>query len=302
MITVLTGDNSFEVQRALDALLSSYDGAVEKVDGESLTLAQLPDLVMGATLFSSKRFIVLKNLSQNKTLWSVFSEWLDKVSDDIHVVLVDASLDKRTKTYKALQKNAAVHEYKAWTERDAMAAEKWASDEAKKRGFALGRPEARLLVARVGVDQWALDQALSKLSVLDVVSTTEIESFIDATPTENVFLLFESALKGDSVRISEMIRTLSLTEDPYRVFGLLSGQAFQLAALALGDKTHADIAKDIGAHPFALGKLAPYAKRKGRSGARDVLRSFTKADAGMKTSVGEPWLLVEKALLEVASH
>jgi DNA polymerase III delta subunit len=82
----------------------------------------------------------------------------------------------------------------------------------------------------------------------------------------------------------------------------LSGQAFQLVALTLGDKAHAEIAKDIGAHPFALGKLAPYAKRKGRSGVRDILRSFAKADAGMKTSAGEPWLLVEKALLEVANH
>lgn len=300
MITVLTGDNSFEVQRALDALVLSYDGVVEKVDGELLTLSHLPDLVMGVTLFSSKRLIVLKNLSQNKVLWPVFSEWIEKVSDDIHLVIVDANLDKRTKTYKSLHKNATVQEYKAWTERDTAAAEKWVSDEAKKRGFTLGKAEARSLVLRAGVDQWSLDQGLAKLSVLDVVSTTEIESFIEATPTENVFVLFESALKGNSVRISEMIRTLSLTEDPYRVFGLLTGQAFQLAALALGDAPHATIAKDIGAHPFALGKLAPYARQKGRTGVKNIVQSFVKADEGMKTSGGEPWVLIEKALLEVA--
>jgi DNA polymerase-3 subunit delta len=157
-------------------------------------------------------------------------------------------------------------------------------------------------VQRVGPDQWLLYQALQKLSVLDRVTPEVITEVIEANPVENVFDLFESALRGNARKVSHMIQTLELTEDPYRLFGLLSGQAFQLAALAVaGDKPSAEVAKDLGVHPYGLGKLTTYARSLGRSGAKKVIAAFAEADAGMKTSATEPWLLIERALIKVAS-
>lgn len=301
MITVLFGENSFEVDRALQKIAGGFDGVAEKIDGSTLELKQLPDLLMGGTLFARKRLVIIKNLSENKTVWSVFSDWLTRVSDDVQLVLAESKLDKRTKTYKDLQKTADVHEFKPWGERDGMQAEKWAVDEAKRLGFSLDQKSARTLVARVGADQWQLYHALEKLAVLENISPEVIEEIIEANPVENVFNLFEAALKGDGKKVKKMLATLELSEDPYRLFGLLSGQAFQLAVLAVGDKPSAEVAKDLGAHPFALSKLATPAKKLGRAGARKVVAAFAEADAGMKTSAAEPWLLIERALIKVAA-
>ncbi len=299
MITILTGDNSFEVERALEALVTAFDGAAEKIDGSSLELKQLPDLLMGGTLFATKRLVIIRNLAENKTLWADFSDWLGRVNDDVQLVLVEAKLDKRTKTYKDLKKAADLQEYMAWSDRDTAKAEQWVNAEAQAQGLALDRKSTQLLVARVGVSQWTLYHALQKLSVLEEVSPQVIEDVIELSPTENVFNLFEAALRGNSVKVQQMVTTLALHEDPYRLFGLLSGQAFQLAALSVaGDD--ATVAKDVGAHPFALSKLAPYAKKYGHSGIKKVIAAFAEADSGMKNSVGEPWLLIERALLKVA--
>jgi DNA polymerase-3 subunit delta len=303
MITVLAGENSFEVNQALQAIVRGFDGNAEKIDGSELELKQLPDLLMGGTLFATQRLVIIKQLSDNKTVWPTLSDWLPRVSDDIHLVLIEPKPDKRTKTYKDLQKVATISEFKPWSERDTAKAEQWVAGEAKVLSCEIDSASIRLLVQRVGPDQWLLFQALQKLVVLDRITPEIISDVIEANPVENVFEVFESALRGNTVKLKQMLVTLELTEDPYRLFGLLSGQAFQLATLAVaGDKPSAEVAKDLGVHPYGLSKLASYARQLGRPGVKRVIAAFVEADNGMKTSATDPWLLVERALMKVSTR
>ena len=172
--------------------------------------------------------------------------------------------------------------------------------EAEARTLALTPALARLLVARVGVDQWQLTQALDKLLAAGEVTEDVITNVIDARPSENVFDLFETALKGDVNRLRELLAVLSATEDPYMLFGLLSGQAFQLMALALA-RDEQDVAKDFGVHPYALSRMRPYARQRGSAGAREVLLAFNQADEAIKTSYVDPWTVIEQVLFTVAA-
>lgn len=301
MIYFLTGENDFELQRELTQLATKFDGHVEYIDGSDLELRQLPDLLMGTSLFAEKRLVVIKNLSENKAIWPEFDSWLERLSDDIQLVLVETKPDKRTRTYKELQKAADVKEFKPWGERDGRVAEQWAITEGKRLGLTLDASLARALVGRTGIDQWRVFHALEKLAVLDNVDKAVIEDVIELTPAENIFQLFETALKGDSRKVHDMVRTLEQTEDPFKVFGLLSSQAFQLTVLAATDKPTAEVAKDIGAHPFVLSKLVAPARKLGRKGTSELITIFKDVDMTMKTSRGEPWLLIEQSLIKVAA-
>jgi len=301
MITLLTGENSFENERALQRIVVESTVPVERIDGSSLETKRLPDLFMGATLFADKRLVVIRNLSENKTLWTDLSIWLPRISDDIHVVFVESKPDKRTKTYRDLQKVASIQESKAWTDRDGAKAEQWVVAEARVRGVELDKKCAHHLVQRAGIDQWLLSQALEKLAVVEHVSVEVINELVEASSTENVFNLLDTALRGDTHRIRTMISILEVNEEPYRLFGLLSTQGFQLAVLSVTDKPSNEVAKELGAHPFVLSKLTPHARKLGPTGARKLIRALAEADSGMKTSVGEPWLLIERALIKIAS-
>jgi len=103
MVYLLTGENTFEIERQLKKLVAGYDGDVERIDGEELSIDRLPDLLSGITLFSSQRLVVIKSASGNKSLWATLSEWLEKGVDN-DLVLVETHPDKRTKTYKWLEK------------------------------------------------------------------------------------------------------------------------------------------------------------------------------------------------------
>jgi DNA polymerase III delta subunit len=300
MITLLVGENSFEIQRALDDIISDFDGNVEKIEGSELQVSQLPDIFMGVSLFADKRLVVIRNLSENKSVWPVLGDWTDKISDDTHLVLVEPKPDRRTSTYKTLQKITDVHEFVQWSDRDTSVAEKWVASEAEKMGIELNKKLIQTLVQWVGIDQWQLFYALEKLSLTDDITDKSIKNIIEPNPVENVFNLFETALRGDTKSLMEMLKTLEQTEDVYRLTALLTSQAFQLLAVASAEKSD-NVAKDFAIHPYVVSKLSPIAKRIGKSGASKIISIFTELDDDMKLSRAEPWLLVERALVKVTS-
>ena len=300
MITLLIGENSFEVERAINAIISDFDGNVEKIEGAELRLAQLPDILMGTSLFATQRVVIIRALSENKSIWSAIGDWLPKISDDIHLVLIEPKPDKRTSTYKLLKENANVREFQPWSDRDIAMAEKWVAAEAKKQGFELDKKCVQTLVQWVGVDQWALFHALEKLSLTDDITAESIKNIIEPNPVENVFNLFETALRGDLKTLVETLKILEKTEDVFRLIALLSSQAFQLAVVVSASKSD-NVSGDFGIHPYAVSKLVPIAKRVGKPGASKIISIFTELDDDMKLSKADPWLLVERALIKVAN-
>lgn len=301
MIYLLSGENSFEVDQALRQLTAQFDGTPELLDGTELSLNQLPDLLMGVSLFADKRLVVVKNLSANTAIWSVLPDWLERISDDIVLVLVEAKPDKRTKTYKALQKVAEIRQFDAWKEWDTQKAEVWASQEAMQKGLTLSKAAVRHLVARTGADQWRLHQALEKLAVLPEIDEQTIDDVVELHPSENAFQLLDTALRGDMTNLTMGLRTLRQTMEPHALLGLLAGQVFQLVALRYGEKPAAEIAKDIGVNAYGLQKLHSTAMKLSRSQTQHVVRIFADADSAIKRSLGEPWTIVEAALFEAAT-
>jgi DNA polymerase III delta subunit len=298
MIILLTGENTFEIEQDLNKIVATFEGEPERVDGSEVSARDLPDLLTGSTLFSDKRLVVIKGLSENKVVWPTLSDWLSRISDDMTLVLVDIKPDKRTVTYKEIKKVSKLVEHPVWSDRDESKAALWTAKQAELMRVKLNTKSVQTLIHRIGPDQWGLFHALEKLSLVDVVTDEIIESVIDARPSENVFNLFDAALRGDRKRVAKMIQTLELTEDPYRLFGLLSGQAFQLAAVAVARPTDV-VASDLGVSPYAVSKLSSVAKRLGRRGARKVIGAFATADDDMKLSRAEPWLLIERTLMQL---
>lgn len=299
MITLLIGENSFEVEQALNDIIAKFDGVIERIDGSQLQLNQLPDILMGVSLFATARTVVIRGLSENKSIWSVFGDWLSRISDDIHLILIEPKPDKRTVTYKALQKVAKVQEFIPWTEKDVQKAEKWVALEAKKQGIDLSTKCVQLVVKRVGVDQWQLFYALQKLKLTDDITPESIKNIIDINPVENVFNLLETAIRGDTFELKAMLVNMEKTEDIYRLSALLFSQVFQLAVISSAEKTD-NPAKDFGINPYVVSKMKPLAKQLGKSKITKIVKIFAECDDDMKISRAEPWLLLERALMKVA--
>ena len=302
MIRLLCGENDFELTRRLTQLKREFDGQAERYDGAELTKEQLADIFAGQTLFSLKRLVILDSPSANPDLWQSPASWLDRLSSDTELVLVESKPDKRTVAYKWFKKNTVVEEFLPISDRDMGKVLAWLEAYSATRSVSLTTVQAKRLIERGGVDQWALAQAIDKLSLVDEVTNEWIDNVIEQSPTESVFALLETALNGDSKRVNEIITDLRMTEDAYRVFGLINSQLIQLVVLVYGNGDINKVASDTGAKSsYPLQKLAPYANRLTKTDANKLLEVFTNADVRLKSSDADPWLVLENSLIRVAT-
>lgn len=301
MISLLYGDNDFELKKALKKIIKDFDNkySVEKIDGDSIGVNDLPDLLSGISLFSSKRLIVMYDVSANKEVWEKLADYVADGLVSSELVIVETAPDKRTRTFKALQKQSLAHEYKKLNEAEAK---KWLLDQAKAIKTEISPVLADKIIERAGTDQWKLHYGLQKLALLGNINEQKIIENIEASPQANVFALIDASLHRSPEKVHQLVGLASVSEDPYFFFGLLSSQIFQLVTLASSEKSPSEVASDLGVHPYPLQKLSGLAKQVNKSQMQKIANIIADCDDKLKRSGAEPWLLIEQALVKLSKR
>lgn len=300
MIRLYYGDNDFALKKELKEATDNFDNdfAVEKIEAETITPDDLPNILTGMSLFSTNRLIILYDPSSNKAIWDKLADFVEK-GIDAELIIVDPSPDKRTRTFKLLQKQSQAHEFKKLGD---VEAKKWLVDYAKNMNIAISMQLADRIIERVGVDQWKLHFGLQKLSLSQVINEQSINEHLEISPQANVFALIDASLHRSPKKVHELVQVAMINEDPYFFFGLLSSQIFQLVALASTDKKPQEVAIDLGVHPYPLQKLQSLAKQLDREKTRDIAVILADCDDKLKRSGAEPWMLIEQALVKLANR
>ena len=253
-------------------------------------------------MFTLERTVIISRLSDNSALWAELPEIA--VSGSTEVVLLENKLDKRTKTYKWLRKNAEIYEFTPLSDRQKPQLAKWCADEASKRGYALSAMQAETLIDRLGYDQLRLSNFIEQLSFAGEITDDLLDKLAPLAKTESAFELFTAALAGNSSRIHEIIAYLEAeggVESAYQTMGLLASQAVNLNALVLSGDDAGSVAADFSTSPYVLQKLSSYANKIDSRQLAVINKALFYADLQMKTTSASPWLLIETALIEVAA-
>lgn len=304
MIILLTGTNGYAMRQTLDTLVGNFlnkNGAhaLERVDGESFDAARVPELLQGASLFASERLVLLRDASKNKSLWEALGEWTDRVPKEVVLVLIESAPDKRTRTYKQLQKHGRLQDFADMSESELA---RWANKVATEQGASLDTAAANHLVRQVGTDQWRLRNELEKLIAYDPAITVEsINAMVEPSPQATAFELLDAALAGNGAKTREILARLKASEDPYKLFGLLVSQVQTLALVASAQAKPAEaIAKEASVHPFVVRKMQAAARRIQGNRLKEVIEAVARTDTQMKSTGFDPWLLLEQCLAKVS--
>ena len=304
MMYLIVGENGYQRVLAVQKITAATKLMPEKYDGATLSEAQLADCIAGATLFSTKRLVIITDLSSNKPVWDKLHDWVGRVSDDTTLVLVEAKPDKRTKTYKALVKAGTLIMAEPWTDRQVNEAVRWASERAKERGATITAAQAQQIVMRSMqaserpgafiIDQQLVDNALQALSLLDEINDDAIAAVLPDSAAESVFELMDTALSGDTERTKALLTSLHACADPYMVQGFLVSQWAQLMALKLSGEDPATVAERIGSSPFVLRKLHKHSAALSQARAKELTELLASLDIRLKTTGMEPWVAVDR--------
>lgn len=298
MITLLTGPNSFAIAQTLRDKRRDFSGEVETFDAAELEPRQLPDLFTGMTLFSPQRMVVLRGASAHKTLWAELEQWVERVPAETDILLVDNAPDKRTKTYKQLQKHATIKDHRELAESELVS---WLQTYARQSDVELQTDVIRYLVSYVGHDQWRLKSEFDKLLLADQPITRQlIQDITEPYPEATAFELLDSVFSRNESRVHELIALLREREDPYQFFGLLSSQVLALYAIvAAGTRRPDEIARDMALHPFVVKKLTLVARKLGKKSVERLIERLAYADERIKTTGTDPWRQLEITLLSI---
>ena len=298
MIYLLHGDNEFEKRAALAALVGDAD--VVRYDGEELTLADMQEIAIGQTLFSQSAMYVISKLSENFDIWSRLSEL--PFDDDKTVILLESKLDKRTKTYKWLQKTHKTQEFLPLSDRQKPQLISWCEVQARERGYRLTRTQIGTLIDRLGFDQLRLSNFLDQLALAENITNKLINDLVPLARSENVFDLFVAALSKDYEMVHNIISYLeseSGVDGAYQTMGLLASQATNLVALVLSGGDNKTVAADLSVNPYVLQRLSSSARTVDIEHLRRINDALFQADLQMKTTGVNPWLLIETALVKL---
>lgn len=298
MITLIHGENAYERDQQVAQVLAGAE-AVERYDGAEVTPADIGQFLQGVSLFAADRLVVISNLSDNKPVWIALGEQLEKVdAATVSLLLNEPKPDKRTKTYKTLQKIATVIECKPFGERDQAKAQTWLQQYAKAQKISLDTAGARELVRRVGVEQYTLLNELQRLAVMGDITLQTVQTYTEESPHDTAFDLLAFAIDGKTSAVQQKIRTLQASEDAYMTLGLLISQAYTLAGHVLGG--NAADASDLGVHPFAFRQAKSTANSLSEVRLQCVVAELASVDMQLKSTSVDPWLAIEVALTTIA--
>lgn len=301
MITALAGANYFLIEQKLRNLKADYlknnpDVQIETLQAISLSTDDLYGLLAGATLFSAKRFVILRSLGENKELAEQFLAIADKLPDELTLILVDKNLDKRTQYYKYLNKNA---DLQVFEELDENALTRWIIDYTAEVGGKISQADARFLVERGVSDQTSLSHEIEKLVLYQPeVSRGTILNLVEEEPKETVFTLLDQAFGG---RQSQALLTLERLErshqDPYQIFNLLIWQVNILTIVKTTKGGEGELAKTFGINPYVVKKSLNLSRNLEMKKLKQVVSQLAEADIKLKTVNPDPWRLLEKLIL-----
>ncbi len=306
MVILLTGSNEFGIHNALTGLVKRFlskhgSHALERVDGETLEPTRLPELLQGMSLFAAQRLVVLRDAGKNKPLWEALGEWAERVPAETTLVIVEPTPDKRTRTYKQLQKNGKLQEFAELREPELA---KWAQTTAAALEGSLDAKAAAYLVQQSGTNQWLLLRELEKLiNYTPTITVETIDLLVEPTPQAGAFELLDSVLNHNARKTSQLLAQLKTIEEPYKLFGLLVSQVHTLALVVSAQGKSPDvIAKEASVHPFVVRKMQPLARGTSYGQLQEVIALVAQTDRQLKSSGVDPWLLLEQCLSKIVAQ
>ena len=286
MITLIFGENAYERDSQLDKLISQ---SFDRYDGLEINTNQLSQIILGVSLFNPSNISVIYNLSENKDLWNFLGENLtDDIISRAEIILIDSKIDKRSKTFKLLQKKANIIECKPLSEKNLSAAKKWLLDFAKSKDIKLLPSAAEEIVE------------LDRLSVMGDITSEVVKKFTPRQLKDMAYDLLELAIKGDEANLRIAIKDTQIISDPYKTFGLLVSQFFNISAIVLEPNHPTNIiAEKLGVNLFVLNKLKSSARSLSIGDLRRIILEFTDADRKIKTSSDDPWAIIQAMLMSI---
>lgn len=291
-------------ERLIRALCDPGDSMnFSRFEGKSIDPAAIISLADTLPFFAERRLILIEDSGFFKNKCDELADYLPKMPDTTCILFVESEIDKRSRLYKAVQKQGRVTEFQTQDERTLMC---WILGTLKKENRKITEATLRVFLEHIGTDMENISTELAKLLSYtegrDVITTEDVDAICTVQTTGQVFEMIRALSEKKQKRALDLYYDLlALKEPPMRILFLIARQFQQLLVVkSLMSKGYdkAAIASRAKLAPFVAAKCMAQAKSFTREQLEAAVRDCVQAEEDVKTGRLSDTLSVELLILK----
>lgn len=244
---------------------------------------ELPGLIQGVTFFGSEKLIIIKDTGLKFNV-----ELLNGLDEEITIIIIEDSVDKRISEYKKLSKMAECVEFKYLDQKQMV---DYIMTILKKCNLKISLEDAQYLQSICGESKANNINELQKLSIYLEPSSTVTKEIIDTVCSKTLNAKIFDVLslivnKKVSQALIELDDLLEQKESVVKIYIMLYKQIKQMYMIKyLKQKNIPDISKTLGIHPFVYKNLSKSCDYYTLDKLKNIIYEFDEYDE--KTKLGE---------------
>ncbi|MBI3872738.1 MAG: DNA polymerase III subunit delta [candidate division Zixibacteria bacterium] len=267
---------------------------------------RLSDLGTTLPMFETLQLVHVANVDRVPSARQTeFVEILRRFGATNRVLLTAEAIDRRTTFFKAL---SALGLNEAFPRIYPENLPGWVMRIAGEFDWALSPDAVDLLVGVHGSDLFEVRQTIERATLFigarRRIEKSDVERVIAGQGEHDVFQLVEALAREDTVQALAIVRSLQAVAIPASFWlRSLTTSCIRLIRLCgFKDKPDTEIGRELGMHPWLVGKLRPQAMALGVNGLTQAIAAIFEADWAIKTSTMTDRLAAELLVWRLASR
>lgn len=279
---------------------------INRFTGDNVDEGAIIDSAETLPFFNDYRLIIVEDAGLFKGSDHPLADYLFGMPDTVRFVFVEHTLDKRTRLYKAIDKEGLTIECDTPSEKDILT---WIGVRCKQGEKKITQGAATRLLESVGTDMLMLSQEIEKLIAYakerDAITEDDVNAVCATYITGRIFEMTDAIADGNRERALELYYDLlALKEPSQRILFLITRQfnlTLQVKELVQMRTPFGRIASETGLKEFVVRKYAAWAERFSFKRLRDILNACADNDEAVKTGrmherIGVEMLIVQATM------
>lgn len=307
MVYFFYGENTFSATQKINEIIQRYKDATvnsefglhrfnEDSDPEAVVVAMTMQ-----PMFEKNGLVVMDGVGGNARLRDMVLNNIDRVPDNIVVIVHEREVDKRSRWFKHLSKTAKVTDFALKSEAQLI---DWVIQQVLAHERTIDRVHARFLINWVGSDQWRLMNETEKLCAQKKIDEQTIRDLVAPSPKHTIFELLDALSRGNIDTALQYFDDLSAQNiHPLEVLTMLSWQMRNLIVVAASEnRDDRTIAREHKINPFVVKKSRAITKNIPAATLGNAYAAVIETDIYMKTTHHlDDASAVEKLIVEIGS-
>ncbi|MFA6190493.1 MAG: DNA polymerase III subunit delta [Candidatus Staskawiczbacteria bacterium] len=316
MIYFIYGEDSYRSKKKLEEIVLSYKEKHKSglnliyVDTLTNSFGDFYNSLKINSMFAEKKLIVLRNLfltkSESVSGWQEdFLENIKKIEElkDIVVVYESSLPDKRTKLFKALQKNTKCQEFNLLTD---VNLKKWIASEFLLQKVKINNDAVDLLASYIGSDLWRMANEINKLSNYKkgtIVLKENVELLVKPNIDNDIFKTIDAlASKNKKLALSLLHKHMDGGDFPLYLLSMIAYQFRNLLIikdLSAQGGPASGWQKKSGLHPFVIQKSSYLCSQFSMVELKKIYQKIFQIDLNIKTGKIEAETAIDLLISEI---